>query len=64
MIIETASLSEVELSIYCREKGLYPGQIQAWKEACFQGTSDQSSDNKSAQKQRKEDQKTIKKTQV
>lgn len=61
VIIETASLSEVELSAYCREKGLYPEQIQGWKEAFFQSSSSQSNDNKIAQKQRKEDQKTIKK---
>ena len=32
-VIETALLSEVELSEYCREKGLYPDQVKAWKQA-------------------------------
>jgi len=33
-VLETASLSEAEISIYCRKKGLYPEQIQNWKAAC------------------------------
>ena len=57
VIIETASLSEIELSAYCREKGLYPEQVQHWKASCFQETT---SDDKAAQKQHKADQKLIK----
>ncbi|AVL71567.1 hypothetical protein CEQ07_09135 [Oligella urethralis] len=30
-VIETASLSEIELSAYCRGKGLYPEQLKRWK---------------------------------
>lgn len=33
-VIETAPLSEVELSQYCRIKGIYPEQIQQWRLAC------------------------------
>ena len=29
VVVETATLSEVELSQYCREKGLYPEQVKA-----------------------------------
>ncbi len=32
-IIETAALNEAERSAYCRERGLYPEQLDAWKEA-------------------------------
>lgn len=32
-VIETASLSEIELSAYCREKGLYPEQLAVHKDA-------------------------------
>jgi transposase-like protein len=39
VIIETASLSEIELGEYCRRKGLYPEQIAGWKNAFVQGTS-------------------------
>ena len=39
IIIETASLSEVELSEYCRRKGLYPEQIAGWKKTFIQSES-------------------------
>ena len=41
VVLETATLSEVELNTYCREKGLYPGQIKAWREACIRGNEPQ-----------------------
>jgi len=31
VVIETATMSEEALSVYCREKGLYPEQIEQWK---------------------------------
>lgn len=34
VVIETAPLSEVELSQYCRIKGIFPEQIQQWRLAC------------------------------
>jgi len=36
-VIETSALSEIELSQYCREKGLYPEQVKAWRQACLDG---------------------------
>jgi transposase InsO family protein len=36
IVMETASLNEVELSEYCRRKGLYPQQVGAWRDACLQ----------------------------
>ncbi|MHC8381928.1 hypothetical protein [Pseudomonas sp. LB3P14] len=33
-VMETAPLSEVEISQYCRIKGIYPEQIQQWRETC------------------------------
>jgi transposase len=38
-VIESASLNEVELSEYCRRKGLYPEQIQAWSKTCMQANA-------------------------
>jgi transposase len=35
VVMETATLSEVELSEYCRIKGLYSEQVKAWKQACI-----------------------------
>lgn len=34
VVLETAALNEAELSAYCRRKGLYAEQIEAWKQAC------------------------------
>jgi len=39
VVLETATLSEVELSEYCRSKGLYSEQIKAWKQACIAANS-------------------------
>ena len=61
VVIETASLSEAELGAYCREKGLYPEQVQRWKEACLHGARLQKSHEKAAQKQQRDSRKTIKK---
>lgn len=37
VVIEAASMTEVELGEYCRRKGLYPEQIAGWKSAIVQG---------------------------
>lgn len=37
VVIETASLSEAELSRYCREKGLLVEQVREWRAACIMG---------------------------
>lgn len=63
-VIETAPMSEGELSAYCREKGLYPEQIQRWKASCLQGAGMQVESDKAAQKQQREARKTIKKLQA
>ena len=36
IVMETAQLSEVEMAEYCRSKGLYVEQVQAWRDACMQ----------------------------
>lgn len=37
VVVETATLSAVELATYCREKGLYVEQVAAWRQACLDG---------------------------
>lgn len=37
IVVETAHLNEAELSVYCRERGLYPEQTKQWKQSCLQG---------------------------
>lgn len=34
IVVATASLNEHELSEYCRTRGLYVQQVQAWRERC------------------------------
>lgn len=36
IVVETASLSEIELSEFCRAKGLFVEQVEAWRDACMQ----------------------------
>lgn len=36
IVVETAALTEAELSAYCRQKGLYPEQLATWRRACQQ----------------------------
>jgi transposase len=34
-VMETAAMNEVELSKYCRSKGIFPLQINAWRKTCM-----------------------------
>jgi transposase-like protein len=34
MVLEAATLSEEDLSAYCRRQGVYPEQIAQWRQAC------------------------------
>ena len=36
IVVETATLSEIELAGYCRKKGLYVEQVKSWKNNCMQ----------------------------
>ena len=59
-VIETASLSEAELSQYCREKGLYVDQVKSWKIQCLTGFQLSKAQQKEAATQAKADQLSIK----
>jgi len=60
VVLETATLSEVDVSEYCRKKGLYPEQIKAWKQACISGNSMQAKSKHKAIPGSKSDKKRIK----
>jgi transposase-like protein len=60
VVIETASLSEAELSQYCREKGLYPEQVHVWKSECMSGFQHSKALKKAEIKQAKLDKREIK----
>ena len=56
LVLESASLSEIEVGEYCRRKGIYPEQLSVWKQACIQGnmkTNDQKKKIESASKAHK-----------
>lgn len=41
IVIETAAMNEEERNAYCRSKGIYPEQLELWKEACVAANGDQ-----------------------
>ncbi len=56
IVIETAHLNQAELSAYCRSKGIYPEQIDAWRTQCRQANANLSpqADRKKFNEQNKE----------
>ena len=59
-VIETGSMSEAELSEYCRERGLYVEQVKAWKAASLKCSASTREQEREAKRQRKADRKEIK----
>ncbi len=59
-VLETSSLPEIEISKYCRKKGIYPEQIQDWKSACEKANDWEKHSSKQLQKSIKQEQKKIK----
>ena len=51
MLFATASMSEAEVSEFCRNKGIYPHTLKTWKEECIKGFS--SNSKKSSYKKKK-----------
>lgn len=60
VVIETAPLSESELSQYCREKGLYIEQVKQWKNDCLTSFKQAKVSQKASDQQAKLDQVEIK----
>lgn len=61
IVLEAASLNEAELAEYCRRKGLYVEQIDAWRKACLQANANSAAQAKAQQEQTKQDRRRIKK---
>jgi transposase-like protein len=59
VVLETSTLSEVELSEYCRTNGLYPEQVKAWKLACVAGNMTSVEKKKQVTAEHKADKKRI-----
>jgi transposase-like protein len=60
VVIETASFNEVQLSEYCRSKGLYKDQIDQWKIAALSGYETVDNRKKDQSRYRREDKQEIK----
>ncbi len=59
VVVETAPLSETELSQYCREKGLYPEQVKAWKQDFIDGANLSPERKREEMKQAKADKRQV-----
>lgn len=46
IVLETYTMSEIELSKYCREKGLYVEDIKKWRISCISANDTESTDTK------------------
>ncbi|MGM0704258.1 MAG: transposase [Pseudomonadota bacterium] len=59
IVLETAPMNEAEFSAYCREHGLYPEQVEAWREACLNANADAAEQEKQQRKAHKAEQKRL-----
>ena len=55
MVLETATLSEQELSEYCRRKGTYTNDIRAWEAQCVNANNGTMEDSKKLRAELKEE---------
>ena len=58
-VLQTAAMNEAELSVYCREKGLYPEQIAQWRAACEQANDWDRTQTQQLKASRRSDEKRI-----
>ena len=66
VVLETAGLNSTELGGYCRERGLYPEQVDRWRKAAQDANAQPlltMADQKDLQKRHQEDQREIKRLQ-
>jgi transposase-like protein len=40
MVVETAALNEAQRGEYCRKRGVYPEQLQRWRQRCAQANGE------------------------
>lgn len=59
VVIETAAMNEVQLSEYCRSKGLYAEQIEQWKAVALSGYQHREQVEKDKARSRQDDKKQI-----
>lgn len=61
IVIESASFNEIQLSEYCRRKGLYKEQVDQWKKAALSGYQSSSQLKKAQAQNSREDKQKIQK---
>jgi transposase-like protein len=65
IVILTASMSEAEKNEYCRKNGIYPEDIERWKEdcitACAEGSGTKSKRDRKAERKLEQETKRLKK---
>jgi len=59
VVIETAAMNEVQLSEYCRIKGLYAEQVDQWKAAALSGYQRNEQTEREKARSRQDDKKKI-----
>ena len=60
IVVETATLSEIEIAEYCRKKGLYVEQIKSWQDNCMQANGGVAKELALSQRREKEKDKELK----
>jgi transposase-like protein len=66
VVLETAGLNATELGSYCRERGLFPEQVDRWRQAAQDANAQPLltlADQKALRKRHQEDQRKIKRLQ-
>ena len=60
IVVETSTLSEIELAEYCRKKGLYVEQVKSWQDNCIQANGGVAQELALSQRREKEKEKELK----
>lgn len=60
IVMETYSLSESELSRYCRENGLYVEEVKSWRSSCIAANDGTNINKEVLQEQLKEEKRKVK----
>ncbi len=55
VVMQTFSMNGAELAEYCRKKGLYKEQIEAWRDSCLNANGQQSNQTKQLNQELKEE---------
>lgn len=54
VVLETQPMNEAEKAEYCRQKGLYPEQVDQWRQACIVAASSKEPSNEALKEARHE----------